>query len=236
METLDARKTQALFMMLAGETYVFIAKTLNVSSRTVRRWAQEPQFAATLKEESDALASITRAQTLVLTNYNVERGIAASRFLDHVMNADQASLTTRMRAAGQLASISFRSTAFAYKNLQEHDAKPDTGFQDYSAQHQAKSETKQALKEEAATIAKSGHAVAPSTGPKPAEQTGKAAPSNDLPAEVKEAIKTDTVAMLAKADTSGQKRTSEAEHQARRARLAQRDREMEAEKRATRVA
>jgi hypothetical protein len=227
METLDARKTQALFMMLAGETYVFIAKTLNVSSRTVRRWAQEPQFAATLKEESDALASITRAQTLVLTNYNVERGIAASRFLDHVMNADGAALTTRMRAAGQLANISFKSTAFAYKNLQEHDAKPDTGFQDYSAKHEAKSETRQALKEEAAAAVKSGHGVAASGEPKPAEQTSKAAPPNDLPAEVKAAIKTDAIAMLAKADTSGQKRTSAVEHRARRARLEEIDRQQE---------
>src|SRR5882724_8136060 len=98
METLDARKIEALHMMLAGETFVYIADTLEVCTRTVRRWTEEPLFAATLKRESEALNSVTRAQSLVLNHYNVDSGLYATRFLNNLMVDSEAPLPVRLRA------------------------------------------------------------------------------------------------------------------------------------------
>src|SRR5262249_21156479 len=102
METFDARKTQALYMILAGETYTFIAKTIKVCPKTIRRWLDEPEFAAEIKKESEALGTLARAQGLALSSYNVDTGFKGARFLEHVLNADGAALTVRMRAASQL--------------------------------------------------------------------------------------------------------------------------------------
>src|SRR6185295_16165576 len=115
METLEPRKVQALFMMLAGETYVFIAKTLGVHPRTVRRWMDEPEFSAQLKMEYDSLANIIRTQHRVQTLKSGEMSLEASRFLHHVMTAEGSPLPSRMRAAGQLMNYSFKQMVHAQK-------------------------------------------------------------------------------------------------------------------------
>src|SRR5258708_38236849 len=108
MEPFDSRKTQAIFMLLAGETYVTVAKTVGVCSKTVRRWVDEPEFAAELERESLAVLSVARAQSRVQIGLTVERGLVATRFLSQLMNTDEVPLNMRKQAAGQLMNTSIK--------------------------------------------------------------------------------------------------------------------------------
>jgi hypothetical protein len=232
METLDARKQQALFMMLGGEKYTVIAQALNVSTRTLRRWVQEPQFAAELKDESEAVGNIMRAQSAALSGANVESGFAALKLLNRVLKSEGALLSDRMRAAGQLLNHSYK-WAVQIQKMEQIEQRAQAQSE---TPRDIRREMKEALQAEAEQTV--GGTVA-ETGQKrteadiPAEQTATAPASATVP----------TVPSVPnvppspeKADKTGQKRTPQDEYQARRARLEQRDREMEAQKRAANVA
>jgi hypothetical protein len=155
METsLDPRKTQALYLLLAGETYAFIAKTLGVHPKTIRRWTDEPAFAEELKMETQALNTFLRTHGMAQATMNVEKGTEATRFLTHVMTADGAPLHARMRAAQQLMNSSYKFIVHSQKMDQAEQARPINGLREVNAERQAKQEMKSAYKVEAAEAAK----------------------------------------------------------------------------------
>jgi len=213
--------------MLAGETYVFIAKTLGVHPRTVRRWMDEPEFSAQLKMEYDSLAKIIRTQHHVQTLKSGEMSLEASRFLHHVMTADGSALPARMRAAGQLMNYSFKQMVHAQKTDKEGWATPIKGLREHHVERQVNREVKAALKAEAATPepAQSGQSPAPCQTPATSEVPSKSAPQTCLPEELVSVSSQDCIHALAKVDKTGQKRTSASEHAARRERLKRIDRE-----------
>jgi hypothetical protein len=112
METNATLKAQALVLMLAGRKQKHIAAELKVSTRTLRRWASEPEFAAELKEERDGLFAIARAQAVARAQIDIEEGIAATRLVAAVCENENMTLQTRNRAGVILMNNSHNSTNF----------------------------------------------------------------------------------------------------------------------------
>jgi hypothetical protein len=248
METLDARQTQALFMILAGETYTYIADELDVSERTVRRWAKEPAFRAALRQEIDGVAEIDRLQTHVLLRQYVEKGLDAAQLLHFVQNTERYPLRERMHAAGQLMNHAFKTAVYIQKQPE-----PEASCLPAAAVGAVVSESAKAASESLErTIAAGRHAAsAASTGQNRTKADMKpaasAAPSSNVPKvppapqplsqpdpqaelleKVVKEVQLETRAEMAKADKTDSHRTSEAENRARRERLERIDKELEA--------
>lgn len=199
MDTTDARKTQALFMILAGHTYVAIAKAVGVCSRTVRRWAEEPEFARAVKKESEGVANITRAHLLVLMGRMVEKGLAATDFLDQIQKTDEAPIALRMRAAGQLINNSYKVAALSIKREDAKDAKREK-------QAEAENDLREAVVEVESESGHEGGQAAPAASE---EKSANSESKQNLPQPSVEQTSLANSNVTQKADKSGQKRTSE---------------------------
>jgi hypothetical protein len=121
METNATLKAQAMVLMLAGYKQTKIASELNISTRTLRRWAREPEFAGELQEERDGLLAIARTQALARAQIDLEEGIASTRFIAAVRENERAAIEVRMRAAGMLMNHSFKTTTFFVKYEDKRD-------------------------------------------------------------------------------------------------------------------
>jgi hypothetical protein len=115
MESSEIKKAQAIAMMIEGHTQAHIADQLSVDPRTIRRWSKEPAFAAALKEERECAITLATAHAAAAVMTDIEQGQVSKRLLVKIRDNPDASLTTRMRAAGILMSQAFKATALLLK-------------------------------------------------------------------------------------------------------------------------
>src|ERR1041385_1152636 len=62
MGAYEVKKARAIALTVEGHTQKAIADALCVDTRTIRRWAKEPDFIASLKEERESALELAKAQ------------------------------------------------------------------------------------------------------------------------------------------------------------------------------
>jgi len=110
MENNEAKKPQALYMILTGRKLGEIATALDVSVRSIQRWLEEPDFADAVREEHQAARRIAIAQARTEMASDLEEGQCSRSLLVQIRNDENAPIHARIRCAALLIGRADRWT------------------------------------------------------------------------------------------------------------------------------
>ena len=126
MGNYEIKKARAIALTVEGYTQKAIAEALTIDTRTIRRWAKEPDFVAALQEERESALVIAKAHAASMYLADIEEGRASNQFLVKIRENSDLEVRTRMRAAQLLMNQALKSTALMIKEEQANRTKADT--------------------------------------------------------------------------------------------------------------
>jgi hypothetical protein len=204
MGAYEVKKARAIALTVEGYAQKAIADALCVDTRTIRRWANEPDFSASLKEERESALALAQAHAASMYLADIEEGRTSNQFLVKIRDNPNLEVKTRMRAATCLMNQALKSTALMIKEEQANRTKADkTG---HAAAPQASSLPAEPTSEEPAgaqSAPKSGQSRTEGDTLTPQESAGASPDARNVLA-----VPQDSRTSAEKPDESGQKRTS----------------------------
>ena len=125
MGAYEVKKARAIALTVEGYTQKAIADALTVDTRTIRRWAKEPDFIAELKEERESALELAKAHRASMYLTDMEEGRASNQLLVKIRDNSNLEVKTRMRAAQLLMNQALKSAALMIKEEQANRTKAD---------------------------------------------------------------------------------------------------------------
>jgi len=109
---MDPRQEGAVELLGLGCSKKQTAEAVKVSTRTLRRWCQEPKFAAALKSESESNRIIAGGHVDALIASDVEEALKSQSLLAGIRDNENAPANLRFRCAVQLLNNGHKWAGF----------------------------------------------------------------------------------------------------------------------------